>query len=77
MPTKPIMPPAPSGADVKARMSKMSLMKQQLAAEPKVKIRCQKDEVVIKNGYPFEIKGKTYVMVPESIALILEESERI
>jgi len=58
-------------------MSRMDRVKAELAAEPKVSIRPMNDEIVIKNGYPMRIKAKERVAVPESIAQILENAERI
>jgi len=71
------LPAAPSGRDVQQRLSKMSKTKKLLAEEPKVRIRLMQDEVVIKDGYPMQIKAKEWVEVPESIAMILEQSERM
>jgi len=71
------LPAGPSSGDVRIRMSKIDKVKAQLKTEPRVRIRTMKDEVVYKNGYGVQIKAREWVEVPESIAMILEESERI
>lgn len=71
------LPSGPSSSDVRQRMSTIDRVKKQLDSEPKVRIRCMNDEVVYKNGFGVQIKGKEWVEVPESIALILEQAGRI
>lgn len=46
-----------------------------LAKQPKRTIRLPEDAVVIVNGYPFEIKGRTTVEVPETVAQIIEQAQ--
>ena len=71
------LPAGPSSQDVRERMSTIDKVRKQLEQEPKVRIRCQEDQVVTKNGYGVQIKAKEWVEVPESIALILEQAGRI
>lgn len=63
-------------ADVQAMKSRMSKMKKVFAQMDKVTVRVPEDVFVQVNGYPFFIKGRTNVRVPQTVAEILEQSGR-
>lgn len=63
-----------TGDEQRGRQSTIDRMRDLFAAQPKRKVRLAEDTRVQINGYPFFIKGKTTVEVPESVALVLEEA---
>ncbi len=64
-------------ADMAAHRSMFNKVRDQLRAEPKVRVRVQDDTFVGLNGYQFLIQKGQSVEVPQTIADILEQAGRI
>ena len=69
--------PGTSGGEAKVQVHKSQVMKAHLAKQPKVRVRLQRDTVVVMNGHTIHIQGGHSVMVPQQVAELLEESGRI
>jgi len=69
--------PVTDAADKRVHENDLARIQRALAAQPKVTVKVQEDTYVGINGYPFLIKGKTKVSVPQQVADILEEAGRI
>lgn len=76
----PIMPrdepSEASGADTALHRNIFQRTKAALEKQPKVWVRCQRDETVQINGYTYQIKGGERVQVPEQVAELLYEAGR-
>ena len=65
-----------SGAEIRQRQSNIDMWRDRFAEMPKVRVRTTEDARVQINGYTFQIKARTPVMVPELVAQVLDESGR-
>lgn len=48
-----------------------------LMAQPKVRVRLREDTFVAVNGYPFRLAGREWIEVPQTVAEILEQGDRL
>lgn len=64
-------------AEAKAHQSMIDTMRDHFAAQPKRRIRVQEEQFVQVNGYSFRILPGEFVQVPEQVAQMLEDSNRI
>lgn len=70
--------PEPTKASLtREHASQIDKMRDHFAAQPKRRIRVREEQFVQVNGYSFRIMPGEFVMVPEQVAEILEESDRI
>lgn len=69
--------PVTQSGDKERYENDLARITKSLMAQPKVSVKLQEDTYVGINGYPFLIKGKERVSVPQQVADILEEAGRI
>lgn len=78
-PAAPAVPDAaaPSPSEIAGDRAQLEHMREYFNAQPKRRVRCRNDEYVSVNGYSFFIKANEWVNVPEDIAQMLEDGDRI